>query len=77
MGLAALLSMFAVAVVTLGYEEMRVAHDGSVLQASSAGITHEIQSSASSWPVAGASLAPQRASHRLGFRISRQRSSSH
>jgi beta-lactamase regulating signal transducer with metallopeptidase domain len=57
LALAALLSMFAVAVATLGYEEIRAAQSGSVLRASNPHVDGAIQSAPSLSE--GTSLVPQ------------------
>ncbi len=62
LALGALLSMFAVAVVTLGYEEMRAAQ-ASTMQATSSGSTYGVRSAAPSMPIEVAAAPPQFSTH--------------
>ena len=63
LALAALLSMFAISVATLAYEEMRVARDSVTPQASVPGAAQALRSGLSSLPALGASLTTQAGRH--------------
>lgn len=63
LALATLLSMFAISVATLSYEEVRVEKDGVVSQVSAPGDSQELRNELSSLPVLGASLTTQAGRH--------------
>jgi beta-lactamase regulating signal transducer with metallopeptidase domain len=63
LALASLLSMFAISVATLAYEEVSVARDGVALQVSAPGAVQELRRELTSLPVVGASLMTQTGQH--------------